>query len=240
MKEVMNSSALAKTSPSLVDGAYDWLLDEITNFRLTVGVSLTEAKVAAKLGISRTPIREALQRLEQQGLLRRTSAARFTVTAPSAKEVNDSCDVLQVLDLLSYKRAATNVSSEQAERLILLGEQMVAASLEGSSEQWTLVDAQFHEMIQNLSDNELIRSISIQIRRRVHRFWLRSASHHSRLNSCSEEHLELARAVQRRDLVAIELAVNDHINHMRKSVLDLVSQLESFVGDEFVGSSIQG
>jgi DNA-binding GntR family transcriptional regulator len=60
------------------------------------------------------------------------------------------------------------------------------------------------------------------------------------LNSCSEEHLELARAVQRRDLVAIELAVNNHINHMRKSVLDLVSQLESFVGDEFVGSSAQG
>jgi hypothetical protein len=40
--------------------------------------------------------------------------------------------------------------------------------------------------------------------------------------------------------VAIELAVNNHINHMRKSVLDLVSQLESFVGDEFVGSSAQG
>jgi DNA-binding FadR family transcriptional regulator len=141
---------------------------------------------------------------------------------------------------LSYKRAATNASPEQAEELILLGEQMVVASLEESSGHWTSVDAQFHEMVQNLSDNELIRAISLQIRRRVHRFWLRSASRHSRLNSCSEEHLELARAVQRRDLVAIELAVNNHINHMRKSVLDLVSQLESFVGDEFVGSSAQG
>ena len=48
---------------SRVDSAYDWLLDEITSFKIRSGATLSENRIATQLGISRTPVREALQRL---------------------------------------------------------------------------------------------------------------------------------------------------------------------------------
>jgi len=71
---------LVDESGSRVDSAYDWLLGEITGFRIRSGAPLSENRIASRLGISRTPVREALQRLEKEGLVKRSDSARFTVS----------------------------------------------------------------------------------------------------------------------------------------------------------------
>ena len=69
----------SKSSDSLGDDAYEWLIAAITSFRIPTNSQISENKLAAELGVSRTPVREALKRLETEGIVKRGEAGRFTV-----------------------------------------------------------------------------------------------------------------------------------------------------------------
>ena len=73
------ASAFARSSDSLSEDAYEWIVKAITTFAIPTNSQLSENKLAAQLGISRTPVREALRRLESEGLVQRGEAGRFTV-----------------------------------------------------------------------------------------------------------------------------------------------------------------
>lgn len=217
---------------SRVNDAYEWILAEITDFRFAAGSPLSENKIASKLGISRTPIREALQRLEKEGLVRRTSNARFAVARPSMREIEEACDMLQALDIFMFAKAAERMQPGDSVALIEFAHAMAFAARSGDLTAWAEADAAYHALVNRLADNSLIAETLRQCRQRVQRFWLRAASRQSRLESCSAEHLALADAVARSDRTAIEIAVIDHISHMRASILDMLSAATSMFGDE--------
>jgi len=74
-----------KSTESLGDDAYEWLIAAITSFRIPTNSQISENKLAAELGVSRTPVREALMRLESEGLVKRGEAGRFTVAMLTKK-----------------------------------------------------------------------------------------------------------------------------------------------------------
>ena len=102
---------------SRVDTAYEWLLAEITGFRIRSGAPLSENRIATQLGISRTPVREALQRLEKEGLVKRTDSARFAVSQLTIQEVNDACDLLEALDTYVCRKASSKLTEADIELL---------------------------------------------------------------------------------------------------------------------------
>lgn len=217
---------------SRVNDAYDWILAEITEFRFAAGAPLSENKIATKLGISRTPIREALQRLEKEGMVRRTSSARFAVARPSMREIEEACDMLQALDIFMFTAAAERMQPSDSVALIELAQSMTDAARKLDMTAWAEADSAYHALVNRLANNTLIAETLRQCRQRVQRFWLRAASRQSRLESCSAEHLALASAVARSDRAAIESAVIDHISHMRASILDMLSAASSMYGDD--------
>lgn len=217
---------------SLADQAYKWLLDEITSSRLRVGEHLSEARITSVLGISRTPIRSALQRLEYEGLVRRTGTSRFAVAVPTVREVNEACDLLALVDAYNFKRAALRMSPEESERLVDLGRAMVAAATTPDLVLWSELDAEFHSLVHLGADNALMTATSLQIRNRIQRFWLRAARHQYRLGTCSTEHVALAEALHNKDLASIEDAVLSHVTHMRSSMLQMLQGLGDLLGDE--------
>ena len=87
-----------KTSESLGDDAYEWLIAAITSFRIPTNSQISENKLAAELGVSRTPVREALKRLETEGIVKRGEAGRFTVAMLTAKDVDEAIDLLMFWD----------------------------------------------------------------------------------------------------------------------------------------------
>ena len=72
---------------SLVTDAYDYLVEAITSFKLPTNAPISENKLATQLGISRTPIRQALQRLESEGLITKSDSSRFSVALVTPKQV---------------------------------------------------------------------------------------------------------------------------------------------------------
>jgi len=216
---------------SRVDTAYDWLLGEITGFRVRSGSPLSENRIAGQLGISRTPVREALQRLEKEGLVKRGDNARFTVSQLTIAEVNDACDLLEVLDTYICKKASSKLTPEDIVLLRESVDEMQRAAGDDDRESWSAADLAFHRTVNSIAGNQLVAETVKETRRRIQRFWMRAASLQSRLEACSQEHLVLATAIIAQDYDAIEPAVKEHIGHMRARMLEMLESAAALLGD---------
>lgn len=222
---------------SLGEDAYSWLVAAITSFRLPANAQLSENRLAQEIGVSRTPVREALRRLESEGLVRRGDNNRFSVSLLSVKELNDACDLLIMLDTYLFTRAAEAISEADAHALQNIAQQMIAAAENGESEAWAAADAGFHEVILKAADNPTVADVARVTRRRVQRFWNRSMEASSRLPSCSEEHRDIAAAVARGDREEVARTVSVHINHMRSSVEAILHVTGAVLGSASTSSN---
>jgi len=215
---------------SLGDDAYTWLVTAITTFQLPANAQLSENRLAQEIGVSRTPIREALRRLETEGLVRRGDNNRFTVSLLTTKELNDACDLLILLDTYMFIRASDAMSPDDSRALEELAQDMINAAEQGDAEAWVQADTSFHEVILRAADNPTVADIARVTRRRIQRFWNRSLETSTRLTTCSQEHREIAGAVARGERDEVEAAVTDHINHMRSSVETILQVAGSVLG----------
>jgi len=217
---------------SLGDDAYSWLVRAITSFQLPANAQLSENRLAQEIGVSRTPVREALRRLEAEGLVRRGENNRFTVSLLTPKELNEACDLLILLDTYLFTRASDAMTLEDAQALGGLAEDMLAAAERGDPDSWARADTAFHEVILRAADNDTVADIARVTRRRIQRFWNRSLEKSTRLPSCSREHQVIAQAVARGQRDEVESAVTDHINHMRTSVSAILQVAGSVLGSD--------
>ena len=154
---------------SLGDDAYTWLVTAITTFQLPANAQLSENRLAQEIGVSRTPIREALRRLETEGLVRRGDNNRFTVSLLTTKELNDACDLLILLDTYMFTRASNAMSPDDSRALEDLAQDMIDAAEQGDADAWVQADTAFHEVILRAADNPTVADIARVTRRRIQR-----------------------------------------------------------------------
>jgi len=221
-----------KTSDSLGDDAYEWLIAAITSFRIPTNSQISENKLAAELGVSRTPVREALKRLETEGIVKRGEAGRFTVAMLNAKDVEEAIDLLILCDIYMFQRASKNIDNAGAQILKESAENMSKSAEKNDRDGWMIHDKIFHETIVRAADNEIIAEVSRVTRRRIQRFWARSVSGARDLLTCSDEHAEIARAIIGKDMSAIRKSVDGHLGHLRVNMLEIVASMAPFFGDQ--------
>lgn len=216
---------------SRVDDAYEFLLGEITGFRLRSGSQLSENRLATQLGISRTPVREALQRLEKEGLVKRSDNARFTVSQLSKTEVTDACELLEVLDTHICQEAARKLTDEHVAQLWNSIALMEKAASADDRVLWAEADVTFHRLVNSIAGNQLIAETVKETRRRIQRFWLRAVSLQQGLEVCADEHRVLVEAMVAQDYDRIGPAIQAHIGHLRSRMLDILDAAAMLLGD---------
>lgn len=212
--------AAVRTPTSMVDDVYATLLSAIVEMRLSAGTPLSQNKLAARLGVSRTPVREALLRLERDGLVQRSPDAGFVVAAITPAEVNEACDLLELLDAYVYRRAAHALDPRDLEELLELATVLVQSAETGDTANWQEADRRYHRIVMEAADNRFVAEFLEQVRRRVQRFWLPDPVFDGRLRTCSQDHIALARAMADRDEAVLAETVRTHIARMRRSVLE--------------------
>lgn len=231
---------VASQEPSRVDSVYGWLVEAITGLQLPAGSPLLENALARQLGVSRTPVREALQRLEREGLVQRSPSSRFVVAVLSERDVHEACDALEVLDVYLFQRAARRLTPAQGETLAACVEIMHTAAVAHDPRAWADADREFHATLAAAADNRMVADLVRQVRRRVQRFWLTQALRSERLQGCSVEHAQLAAAVRAGDLDAIPPLVAAHIDHQRDSLLAMLDAAAPLLGGSGRSSSPDG
>lgn len=211
-------------SPSMVDDVYDVLLSAIIEARLASGTALSQNKLASRMGVSRTPVREALLRLERDGLVTRMAETGFIVASITPAEVDEACELLQVLDRFVYLRAAKALSGAELGELLGLAESLVRFAEDGDTEAWRTADSRYHAIVMEAADNRFVAQYLRETRRRVQRFWMHEPHFDGRLRICSQDHVTLARAMADDDETAVTETVRAHIVRLRGNVL---ARLES-------------
>ena len=216
-------------SATVTDRAYAQLRELLTSDSVSPGDHLREVALAEWLGISRTPVRAALQRLELDQLVRRNHNSGYSVAGLTPTDVREVCDVLRLVDTAVFIRASENLTEEQGVALHECVGMMEKAAAEQDLDQWSEGDGVFHEILQKASNHALLSDIAAKQRRRLHRFWTSEPGRLERLALCAEEHASIAGSVAASDHEATRRLVHDHIDHMEASLIRQLDVARPFI-----------
>lgn len=212
------------TRRRLVDEATQALRDAILSGRLASGTRLRQLDLAARLAISRTPIREALGRLQQEGLVEILPAAGVRVAVLDLAEAAELYDVREVLDGLAARLAAQRADASTLGGLDKSLARMARCLERRDANQWFPAHVAFHDAIFRAAGNARLQAMSSVVRlsiRHFHPLLLRTAN---RLDDALREHRAIFDAIAARDDAEAERLARAHITNAKEIVLKVLGQ----------------
>lgn len=201
----------------LRDRVYEALLELITTRALQPGQHLVESELAGHLGVSRQPVREALQRLNTEGWVDLRPAQGAFVHEPTEQEADQLLTVRTLLEAEAARLAALNADSagiEALEEILALGLEAVASD---DVEAAVVLNARFHAKIMDLAGNAVLAELAAQVGRRVR--WYHAPVARQRGGRSWAEHRDLIAAVAARDEQLAGRLMREHTEHTRRSYL---------------------
>jgi len=195
------------------------LREQILSGEIGPGERLIEAKIAASIGTSRTPVREALHSLESEGLIQSIPRVGYRVKAITDQEAREIWEIRGLIEGLALRWACEQARTELIRRLarnIALSEREVA---KGALADFVDLDGQFHEIIATLSGGNRLLELSQSLRRNALRYRLESLSLADTALRAIEGHKDILRAIEENDVEAASLAMRSHLEQSKKDTL---------------------
>lgn len=207
----------------LRDTVFQTLQQEILHGDLKPGERLMEIHLANKLGVSRTPIREAIRMLEQEGLVRMIPRRGAVVAGITEKDLRDVLEVRKALEELAVRLACQNITEQQI-RELGQAEKRVADALEnGDVMLIARADMDYHDIINLATGNQRLIRFLNTLREQTYRYrveYLKNQAYHVQL---LEEHRELSAAICRRDSSEAAEIIARHIANQEQAVCAAIS-----------------
>jgi DNA-binding GntR family transcriptional regulator len=217
----------------LTGRVYRRLAADIAEGRRAPGQQLLETALAKELGVSRTPVREALRLLANEGLVVDTSDG-FAVAQLTVKEVQDLLQTEQVLDCLACRLAAERGTEEQRSRLEGIMAEMEAAAARGDMAGWMEGDRHLHQCIADMADNHTLSRFIGQVNSLLARMRHLPVRQSGRLEEANRENRRLVEAIKLRDGALAEQAMEDHVRKVERVVLGILENfVVPFAGERF-------
>ena len=164
------------SAPGLADTIAERLRTAIQTGVYPPGTRLPERPIAAELGVSHIPVREALARLAEEGLVDREPRRGARVAAHTAEQLDEISSLRIVLEQLVARRAHERMTADAELELRAIADRMLQAAADGDVDLLVTLDQRFHERLWELADHELLNELAAQVRGRIVAF-LRAAAH---------------------------------------------------------------
>ncbi len=198
--------------PSLADQIETSLRQAIIEGELRAGTRLVELEIARQAGTSQAPVREALQRLEQDGLVERKSRSATFVTPIAWDEMHDVFLVRTMVEGLAIRRVAQCITAEQVAQLQRLVAEMAVAGLDNDIKGVVAADMTFHRLILEWSDNHTLVRIWTPLYAQLHRLLVTTHPYMFRsLEEVAEKHQPVVEALIAHDPERAAQAMQEHI-----------------------------
>ncbi|MDE2450609.1 MAG: GntR family transcriptional regulator [Gammaproteobacteria bacterium] len=198
------------------EAVYMTLREAILHGALPAGYPLGEIPLAEVFGRSRTPIREAILKLESEKLAERFSRRGLVVAQITREEVLEVYAVREMLDGFSARLAALGTMPAELDRLTWLNERLRDAANSGDAKAMIELNIEFHEGICQASRNSLLLEFVQRIHEWVRRFSDTTMSQPGRGLEAVAEHEALLEAIRARDPDAAERIARDHMGRARQ------------------------
>lgn len=213
---------------SLMEVTAEKIRDAVVSGELPLGSKLSEQRLADALGVSRSPVRDALAALQSEGLVSISPKRGSFVFTPDLRTVDELCEHRMILETAAIRLGINRNHTELMHQLEQSGTQMRQGLESGNPHEYTLGDLQFHNAIIECAANRtLTKSYNMTISPlkalRTHLFTNLSEN----TDRSMSEHLALIVAIRDRDVNAAESQLADHIGHLAEAFRTKLSSGES-------------
>lgn len=202
---------MAEDNYSLSSRVFHTIRENILSGKYATNEELKEKSIGEELGVSRTPVREALRQLELEGLVTIIPNKGAYVVGISQKDIRDIYEIRSRLEGLCARWAAENISKEQLDELeenIYLSD---FHSAKGNSEQVVELDNRFHEILYNASGSKELRHVLLDFHHYVQRVRKITLAVQDRAISSNAEHRKIVEALKLHDGELAEKLANYHM-----------------------------
>ena len=202
--------------------AYDYVRNKILSMEYKPGDYITDSRIASDLKISRTPVREALQRLENDSLLISEARRGWRIYSLTIKDIEDIFDLKCEIEGLIAKKAALDDNVEYHQILRDYLSRMREASINDDVATWMEMDSSIHHLFYMMAQNDRAEKIVKSLNDQWHRLRRGFINLQGRLDIATTEHERIVDAVINGDSEGAELAMQTHLNSVRQGLLKVL------------------
>lgn len=204
----------------LRDVVFNTLRQAILKGELKPGERLMEIQLANRLGVSRTPVREAIRKLELEGLVLMIPRKGAIVAEITIKDLEDVLEVRGVLEILAVQNACQNITEIQLQELKNAGNEFKRALMEEDLVESVQADIKFHEIIYGATNNHRLLQLLNNLREQMYRYRMEYLKDKRMHKTLVDEHEAIRKALKKHDPVKAGNAVKVHIENQRKCIID--------------------
>lgn len=202
----------------LRDVVFNTLRQAILKGELAPGERLMEIQLADRLGVSRTPIREAIRKLELEGLVLMIPRKGAEVARISEKSLRDVLEVRRSLEELASELACRRMSEEELDELTAAKDEFAKAVAEGDIMEMAESDEKFHDVIYNGTANSRLVQILNNLREQMYRYRLEYIKDADKRQILLIEHENIVKAIRARHVAEAKEAIREHIDNQEITV----------------------
>jgi len=203
---------------------FEAIREAIVSGKLKPGERLMEIQLAEDLGVSRTPVREAIRKLEQEGFVFMVPRKGAYVADISMKDIAEVFEIRGALEGLAAELAAERATEEELERLERLLVEIGECIERQDVDQMIAKDTEFHDLLFSASHNQRLGQILSLLREQIQRFRSRTLARVERMKVALEEHRGIVEALGRRDSQLARSLAEAHIESAQSSLMKLITE----------------
>ncbi|MEU3520299.1 GntR family transcriptional regulator [Streptomyces sp. NPDC006654] len=207
--------SLGGRRPNYRERVVDVLRAALIAGELRPGEVYSAPGLAPRLGVSATPVREAMLELVKEGMVEIVPNKGFRVTAVSEKQLDEYTHVRSLIEIPTTAGLAATADPADLEALRPVAQEIVGSALKGDLIAYVEADLTFHLGLLALAGNDHLVEVVRDLRRRSRLFGLTALARAGRLTASAEEHLELLDALLARDEQAVREVMTRHLGHIR-------------------------
>ena len=214
------SDKTKKSVPSVREKTYEYLKSGIFSGRFTPGERLTEEHLAEELGVSRTPVREALHKLEQEGLIEPLESRGFCIPRDSEKEIEDLFELRTVLEGYTLKIICERITDKQIAILERVVQKADDALRRKTIEEVFHWNTQFHDILHSLvEDKQRFHGLIVNMRKYVLRYRKDTLKYLGAAKRAIDGHRQILLALKLKDPEICERIMRIHIRQSMEDAL---------------------
>lgn len=210
----------AQDHPTLPASVAARLREMITQGELAAGARLNERALCEKLGVSRTPLREAFRQLAAEGLVSLEPNRGAQVVALSEDDIRESFEVMSGLEALSGELACRHITDAELAELRALTFEMLACHARNDLPAYYRLNRQIHDLINLAARNRLLTQTYQTLNLRIQNLRFRSNFDREKWGQACQEHLAMVEALAQRDAAKLNALLRAHLKHKGEAVLE--------------------
>lgn len=210
-------------STSLVEQIRGILREDIVSLQLPPGTRLAVDSLAERFGVSRTPVRDALNALVEEGLVMLAPRVGYYVVELSAQDVEEIADIREMIELYALRRAMKEMRPQDID--MLLKETRSVRSLSGDERRraFERLDRRFHTEMIRAANNRRLGDLSARILALVD--LMRNLN--VRVDKALDEHIAILEAMQKGDAALAQRLLQDHLEGVRRAIISEMTREKS-------------